>query len=186
MQSIERLRDKLGRELAQSEHDAVVHCAREARRYGGQPPAQAMRAISSHARAIRPRLAPLWRAQPTGVRLGRAVGELFSLTRHLVLDWLIDAERSYRATLLGLRHGLDAARLLREVARVQHDDAAVACCDQLLDERATLLDAATAELRWFAEHPALALRSSHRVRAHLDATKRLAPRPTALPKTSPG
>jgi hypothetical protein len=27
----------------------------------------------------------------------------------------VDAERSYRATLLGLRHGVDVARLLREV-----------------------------------------------------------------------
>lgn len=182
MRSIDSLRDKLGRELAQSEHDAIVHCAREARRYGGQPPSQAMRAIAEHARAMRPRLAPLWRAQPAGVRLGRAVGELFSLTRHLVLDWLIDAERSYRGTLLGLRHGLDCARLLREVARVQQDDAALACCDQLLDERTTLLDAATEQLRWFAEHPALALRSSHRVRAHIDARRR----PIALPQTSPG
>jgi hypothetical protein len=161
MQAIQELREKLCRELAQSEHDAVVHCTREARRYGALPPGQAFRAIAAHAKENRPRLKAVWGAkQRLGIRAGRAVGEVFSMLRHAAVDWAIDAERSYRATLLGLRHGLDAARLLREVLIQQQDDDARRRCDQLIEGRDRLLSRAEHRLRWFAEHPEVALRSS--------------------------
>ncbi len=158
---IQRLREKLCRELAQSEHDAILHCEREASRYGAQPPGQVLRVIADHARQVRPRLDWLWGSQRgLGVRVGRIVGELFSAVRHFAVDWMIDAERSYRATLLGLRHGLGVARLLREVVALQHDADAIRVCDELLEGRVRLLARAEDRLRWFAEHPELALRSS--------------------------
>lgn len=162
MEPLQKLREKLSRELAQSEHDAMTHCSREARRYGALPPGQTLRAVSDHARKLHPRLAAIWGEQPVGVRAGRAVGEAFSSIRHFAVDWVLDAERSYRATLLGLRHGLDTARLLREVLAVQRDMPALACCDALIDGRARLLERVEQRLRWFAANPEAALRSSHR------------------------
>jgi hypothetical protein len=35
------------------------------------------------------------------LRIARAIGQLFSLTRDVVFDRIIDSERSYRGTLLG-------------------------------------------------------------------------------------
>src|SRR6185295_11087430 len=161
MEQLQKLREKLCRELAQSEHDAVTHCAREARRYGTQPPARVLRAVSAHARKLQPELVAIWGTQQaTGVRVGRAVGEAFSSIRHFAVDWVLDAERSYRATLLGLRHGLDAARLLRGVLAELHDQPALAVCDALIDGRARFLGAVEDQLRWFAAHPEVALRSS--------------------------
>jgi hypothetical protein len=161
MEPIQKLREKLARELAQSEHDAITHCAREARRYGSRPPGQALRAVSEHARKLQPKLAVIWKQQQAiGVRAGRAVGEAFSSIRHFAVDWVLDAERSYRATLLGLRHGLDTARLLREVLVEQRDLPALAVCNALIDGRARLLARLEERLRWFAVHPEIALRSS--------------------------
>lgn len=160
MEPIDKLRHKLCRELAQSEHDAITHCAREARRYGAYPPALVLRAVSEHAQKLQPRLAAIWGDQPLGIRAGRAVGEAFSSIRHFATDWVLDAERSYRATLLGLRHGLDAARLLRYVLAEQRDRAAVAVCDALIEGRAQLLERLEERLRWFAAHPEVALRSA--------------------------
>jgi hypothetical protein len=157
----QKLRDKLCRELAQSEHDAIVHCVREARRYGRQPPGQILRAVADHARQIRPALGRVWGdGPPLGIRAGQAVGEAFSALRHLATDWIIDAERSYRATLLGLRHGLDAARLLREVLVQQQDRDAQRVCDELIAGRGELLTGVEDRLRWFAAHPDVALRSA--------------------------
>ena len=41
--------------------------------------------------------------------------------RHFVVDRFVDVEQSYRGTLLGMRHGLDLVRLLREVADDEGD-----------------------------------------------------------------
>jgi hypothetical protein len=173
MEPIQKLREKLSRELAQSEHDAMTHCSREARRYGAQPPGQALRAVSEHARKLQPRLGVIWKQQKAiGARAGRAVGEAFSLIRHLAVDWVLDAERSYRATLLGLRHGLDTARLLREVLAEQRDLPALAVCDTLIDGRARLLARLEERLRWFAAHPEIALRSSRPRAARPEAPSR--------------
>jgi hypothetical protein len=161
--SIQRLREKLCRELAQSEHDAIIHCCREASRYGAQSPGQVLRVIADHARELRPRLDGLWRGkQSLGVLAGRVVAEMFSAVRHFAIDWTLDAERSYRATLLGLEHGLGVARLLREVLVLQQDYDALRLCDELIEARTRLLARAGDRLRWFAEHPDLALRSSRR------------------------
>jgi hypothetical protein len=178
MEAIQKLREKLSRELAQSEHDAIIHGAREARRYGADPPALVLRAVSEHARKLNPTLVAIWGDQAAvGVRAGRAVGETFSSIRHFAVDWVLDAERSYRATLLGLRHGLDTARLLRGVLAEQRDRPALAVCDALIEGRAPLLARLEDRLRWFAAHPEVALRSSRRrvARARAPARPRRTP-----------
>ncbi len=157
---LRRLREKLCRELAQSEHDAVVHTAREAARLRACPPAEKLRAIAAHAEYLRPRLdALLIPDQPFGIRIGRLVGEMFSGLRHLVADRVLSAERSYRATLLGLRHGIDVAWLLRDVTRREDNIRLFRFCDDLIAEREVLLREAERALVWFADHPSIAMAS---------------------------
>jgi hypothetical protein len=163
MSEVHRLRKKLCRELAQSEQSARIHPAREARRLGEVPPANALRAIADHAEGMRMRFEALMvRDQALGLGAGRAVGRLFSAVRHALLDRLIDVERSFRGTLLGVRHGIDVARLLREVAARSGDVYLARFCDELIGERTPLIAAAEQSLAWFAEHPARALRSGLR------------------------
>lgn len=162
MSDLHKLRTKLCRELAQSEQSARVHPIREARRLGKVPPAAALRTIAEHAAVMRPRLEALMRDQPAGLRLGRWVGKLFSVLRHGLFDRIIDTERSFRGTLLGLRHGVDTARLLREVAWRLGDSYLVAFCDELLARRLPLIARAEATLSWFADQPARALQSGLR------------------------
>ena len=159
-----QLRDKLSRELAQAEHDARIHTRREAGRLGDVPPARALLAIADHADEVEMVIEKLiGHRQPIALRLAHAVALAFSNARHYALDRLIRTERSYRMTLLGLRHGLDALRLLREVAAVNHDMKLLKLCDLILVERLCLIEDAELALAWFAEMPELALRSNARL-----------------------
>ena len=158
--SLHKLYAKLCRELAQSEHSAVVHTHREARRLGDVTPAKALLALGAHAEMLRPRFtALLSKRQPVGMVAGRSVGQLFSTLRHLLFDRLIDVERSYRGTLLGFHHGIGCARLLREVAERIGDDHMVSFCHDLIAEREVLLEAAEQHVGWFARRPQKAIRS---------------------------
>lgn len=161
MNELARLHRKLCRELSQSEHSAIVHTRREAHRLGDVAPAHALLAIAEHAAAVRPRFdALVAKRQPMrGIRLGETVGEIFSVLRHALFDRLIDAERSYRGTLLGCRHGVDCVRLLREVAVRERDTTMVRFCDDWLGERLGLLARAEQALAYFADQPARALKS---------------------------
>ena len=164
MQDLHKLCTKLFRELAQSEHSATVHTRREARRLGDIWPAHALLAIAEHADELRPRLEALMaKREVKGKGVGHAVGELFSAIRHAIGDRLIDAERSYRGTLLGVRHRIDAARLLREVAVRERDANLIKFCDEFLLERLALIERAEQALAWFAEQPARAIRSGFRL-----------------------
>src|SRR3569832_2813118 len=125
-----RLRDKLCRELAQSERDARLHTRREAKRLGECPPAQALLASAAHADDVEVALEKLTKQRVgVGLRVARAVAKVFSGVRHFFTDRLIDRERSYRATLLGLKHGIDTLRLLREVVTINCDVALLKFCD---------------------------------------------------------
>lgn len=159
---LRHLCDKLCRELAQSEQSALVHPAREARKLGPTAPGRALSAISEHARALRPELEVLCVRQAFGIRLGQLVGNTFSTLRTLLFDRLIDAEQSYRGTLLGVRHGIDLARLLREVALRRDQAGLVRFCERLLVERVALIQDAESALAWFADEPAAALHSGVR------------------------
>ncbi len=148
------------REFAQSEQSATVHTVREAKRLGDVPPAHAMLAISEHARSMRKRFEVVAKERPTlGLAVGRVVGAAFSLLRHAVFDRMIDVERSYRGTMLGARHGTDVARLLREVALVDHEAPLIDFVNEWLPERDSLIRTAEAALAYFAEDPATAIRS---------------------------
>ncbi|MDQ3334825.1 MAG: hypothetical protein M4D80_06680 [Myxococcota bacterium] len=164
MQDLHKLCTKLCRELAQSEHSAVVHPQREAKRLGDVSPAHALLAIAEHAKALRPRFEALMvKRQPKGIKVGRVFGEIFSVIRQLIADRVIDAERSYRGTLLGLRHGIDVVRLLREVSLREHDTHLLRFCDDFLVERVALMEGAEQALAWFAEQPSRAIRSGMRL-----------------------
>lgn len=159
------LLDKLCRETAQSEYDAHLHTRRHARRLGDCPPGDALVAISQHAEAAWPRFvvaASLERG--LGIELARWTAMLFSNLRHFALDRIIDAQRAYRATLLGLVHGIDCARLMRQVALLRGERALVTWCDDVIPEREDLLQHASRALLWFASEPAVALRASSRTR----------------------
>lgn len=154
----QRLYKKLCRELAQSEHDARLHTRREARRLGDVPPARALLEIARHADEVNETFERIAAAQiPIGLRIGRAVGEVFSAVRHFTIDRLIDTERSFRMTLLGLKHGVDVARLLRVVAAEMGDVRTALLCDELVRERGAQIELAERTLIWFASHPRLAL-----------------------------
>jgi len=148
-----RLRDKLCRELAQAEHDARIHTRREAARLGDGAPGRVLLAISEHAADIEPVLAKLMGHQRVGLHLARLVADAFSAARHFLFDRLIDSERSYRMTLLGLKHGIDVTRLLREVVTLTKDIALLKFCDLILVERLCLVEDAEQGLVWFAENP---------------------------------
>ena len=162
--NLRRLSEKLCRELAQSEHDAIIHTTREARRLGATPPADKLQAIAAHATQLRARFdALVMPKQAVGVRAARVVANVFSTTRHLFADRLLSSERSYRATLLGLRHGIDTARLLCEVARRQEQVRLFDFCSDLIAGREPLLREAERALAWFADNPTLSLASGLRI-----------------------
>jgi len=156
-----RLRDKLCREIAQAEHDARIHTRREAGRLGDVAPGRALLAISEHAAEVEPLLAKVAH-QPIGLHIARVVADVFSAARHFLFDRLIDSDRSFRATLIGLKHGVDATRLLREVVLLTNDVELLKFCDLILVERLCLIEDAEQAMSWFAENSALALRSSGR------------------------
>ncbi|CAN5732954.1 hypothetical protein BH11MYX1_BH11MYX1_14540 [soil metagenome] len=145
--------------MAQSETSARYHPARQARQLGDTPPARAFAAIAQHAVAVWPAFEAVVDKKTLGIGLGREIGKLFSTTRYLVFDRWMDTQRSYRATLLGLQHGLDCGRLLRRAADHMNDRALVTWCDDVLSKRADLVGHAEQQLAWFADHPEVAVRS---------------------------
>jgi hypothetical protein len=163
MDELTRLKHKLGRELAQSERSAIQHCRREAKRLRSGRAADAMHAIADHAEAQWPRLEALRaKRQPKGFRLGSLVGRTFSLLRYALFDRVIDIERSYRGTLLGVHHGVGVVRLLGEVALRDNDQRLLGFCEEWLATRRPLLEAAESSLGWFADRPQRSLRSGLR------------------------
>ena len=157
-EALQKLLHTLFIELFQTERSADAHSRREAGRLGDEPPAQALRAVSSHANGALLEISVLAASRGfSDTRWGMAVGSLFSSIRDLLADRLIDRERSYRGTLLGMRHGMDLMRSLRGVARSAGDTELSAYCEAWLEGRAPLVDAVAAELSWFATHPARAL-----------------------------
>lgn len=154
-----RLLPSLFVELFQTERSAYRHPIREAGRLGDVPPSIALRAVAAHANEALDELPEL--AKKRGFRvapLGEIVGETFSAIRHFVADRFVDVERSYRGTLLGMRHGIDLVRLLRAAAEDEGDAELVAWCDRWLPVRERLVAGVEAELAWFARRPALSLK----------------------------
>ncbi|WP_437734217.1 hypothetical protein [Sorangium sp. So ce1335] len=151
----------LVRELFQTEHSARTHPLVEAERLGDVPPAHAMRAVSAHAEAVLAELPALLgdRGLPVSAG-GSAVGEVFSALRDRIADHLLSAEKSYRGTLLGMRHGIDLVELIQYVAAAEGETILAAWCARWLAARRPLVEAAAGELAWFAARPARATRAA--------------------------
>lgn len=159
----ERLLDRLLIELFQTEQSAVDHPQIEAERLGDVPPAHAMRAVSEHATgalALLRAIAEREHFEAEKETLGRRIGDLFSSMRDLFADRLLDREKTYRATLIGVHHGVDLVTMLAPLARAQGRTELSARCEAWLRERPPLLERMTAQLAWFAEHPECALENA--------------------------
>lgn len=141
----------LFRELFQTEQSAVSHPTVEAERLGDVAPAHAMRAVSAHAEAMLPEIRELAKARGmVAVEGGKTVGSAFSVLRDSVGDLLLSHEKSYRGTLLGMRHGIDLVELIQYLAAEQGDPGLAAWCGLWLERRRALVEAAARELSWFA------------------------------------
>jgi len=161
-------------ELFQTERSAALHCAREAKRFGGAPPAEALSEVSSHARYALAELRAMTSAghlpsRPVRAVLGQAAGAALSRLRVTLLDRLVDAERSYRATLLGIRHGVDLVSLVEYLALGSGRHELAMWCSAWLAKREPLLERATTELLWFAENPSVARVTSRARRLAIQA-----------------
>jgi hypothetical protein len=155
----EKLLISLTRELFQTETSAAQHCRREAERLGDTPPAKPLRAVSEHAEAVLRTLPALAEREHLPVsRGGKLTGAFFSELRDKMFDIVTDSERSYRGTLLGTRHGLDAVRMLRCVAEQLGRTALFDFCESWLTTRIVLVERVEEEMIWFAKNPSEALR----------------------------
>ncbi len=144
-------------ELFQTEQSAHRHAMRECERLGATGPGDALRAISTHAVGVLRELPALARDEQLPVsRLGQLVGTMFSKARDLFADRLIDEERSYRGTLLGMRHGVDLVKLIRHVADASGRVEIGGFCTRWLETREPLVAAVEQQLSWFAHHPDVA------------------------------
>ncbi|HEY0251537.1 MAG TPA: hypothetical protein VGC41_08420 [Kofleriaceae bacterium] len=151
--TLDGLHRKLGRELLQSERDCRLHTRREAHRQGPGAPSEALLAIAHHADACEPRLVELLAASPLELGVARAVAHAFSNLRYGFFDRVLAHERTYRATLLGVRHDLDLAKLLFSVADRREMTGMRRFLSEMVPRRAALLVDAVAALEWFADHP---------------------------------
>ncbi len=148
-------------EFFQTERSASRHTRVEAGRLGDTPPAEALYAVARHADRAIEGLAELGAALHLPGRMaGQAVGTTFSLLRGGVGDRLLDPERSYRGTLLGIHHGLDLVRLLAATSAYLPALAPLTTfCEAWLHTRTRLAEVCTAELAWFAANPEVATRA---------------------------
>jgi hypothetical protein len=147
----------LVRELFQTERSARSHPIVEADRLGDVPPAQVLRSVAAHASEALEQLPPLVARLDLPVSEGgKTIGAAFSSIRDHLLDMLLSVEKSYRGTLLGMRHGVDLVELVHYTAREQGDAALAEWCGAWLERRRPLVEAAARELAWFAANPSRA------------------------------
>jgi hypothetical protein len=152
-------------ELFQTERSAERHPELEAQRLSDTPLAGPLRAVSRHATSALSEFARLARERGlSGSQSGKHIGRLFSTLRDRFADHWVDAERSYRGTLLGIRHGVDLVRLVTAAARLQGDAELADFCAAWLRTRTQLVADVEAQLDWFAAHP-------DRARAHPKSTR---------------
>lgn len=150
-------------ELFQTEQSAYDHPRVEADRLGDAPPAEILRAVAEHAKLALAELPPLVKRHDLPDSIGgKAVGAAFSTVRDYLADVMLSAEKSYRATLLGMRHGVDLVELIATVAREDGDEELATWCGRWLGHRRPLVEAAARELAWFASHPEHATEAARR------------------------
>ncbi|MDO9019424.1 MAG: hypothetical protein Q8S73_13080 [Deltaproteobacteria bacterium] len=148
-------------ELFQTEESALQHPRIEAERLGDAPPGRTMMAVSEHAGRSLEELRALASAEGLETTsAGARLGDLFSVLRDAVADRTLDREKSYRGTLLGMRHGIDLVTLVEGTARVEGRVAVSSWCQRWLAERRPLTEGVAGELAWFAANPEHALESA--------------------------
>ncbi|HEY6561845.1 MAG TPA: hypothetical protein VI072_31460 [Polyangiaceae bacterium] len=141
-------------ELFQSERSASRHPVVEAERVGDAPPSRPMQLVAAHATRALSELEVL--SQDRDLEVGtamRALGRSLSAIRNRFADLTLRREQSYRFTMLGIRHGIDTVRLLRDIALERDDTELVRWTEQWLEERVQLIAQAEAQLSWFARFP---------------------------------
>lgn len=145
---------ELFRELSAAERSARRDALREAARLGSAPAGEALRSIAAHAEQALREIGELARRGRLRSRRVRAVlGESMAVARELVSNRLVDAEHSYRATLLGLRQGMDLVDLTRRVADASSELEIGGFCTRWLEQRGPLVEQVAHGLAWFAHHP---------------------------------
>lgn len=142
-------------EMFQTEESAKEHPRKEAERLAGTPPGEAMMAVSRHAEIALRELEGIcdqlgYASERKG--MGKAIGKTFSLIREAVTDRVMNQEKNYRGTLLGMQHGVDLFVLAEALARRAGKTSLALFCARWLEERRPLVDAARAQIAWFAEH----------------------------------
>lgn len=138
-----RVLDKLIREIARSEQQAIEHAAREARRIGDAPPVLALHEVGAHAIELRSRL--------EYVVVGHELGWPRRTPRAPHRLAVLDPERAFRGALLDLRHGVVLVERLRELARLTELFGIHRWCDDWLSARRTLVARTAAHLAWYVE-----------------------------------
>lgn len=156
--ALSKLLGRLFIEVFQTEESALRHPRVEAERLGETGPGRALLAVAGHAERSLAELRDLAKLeQLETTSAGKRIGDLFSLLRDALADRVLDREKSYRGTLLGMHHGLDVVTLLESTARADGRVAMTAWCDRWLAERRPLVERVTAELAWFAANPERAI-----------------------------
>jgi hypothetical protein len=152
----------LTRELFQTEVSASLHARREARRQPGTAPANALLAVARHADLASNELWQLARKHDLPrSSFGMLLGLAFSEARQRIADHFIDAERSYRGTLLGMRHGSDLMRIFEATAEHVGREELVSWARSWLAIRDPLVKEAERELAWYATRARRALARAH-------------------------
>jgi hypothetical protein len=142
-----RLLEKLIREVSRCEALAADHPVREGRRVGAAaPPVLALREVADHAIAMRAR----FEAMAAGhelipIRRGR-----LSTLKRLVIEHVVDPERSFRIALLDLRHGVEVVQILSELSRDEEMFGLRRWTKDWLLARRTLVARVEAQLAWYA------------------------------------
>jgi hypothetical protein len=159
----DRLLTSLIVEVFQAERSGTEHAPREAQRLGDTPPGRVMRDIGDDCRrALEELRAIASRPDIPQGSFGEKLGSMFSTVRERMGDVFVSRQMSYRGTLLGVHHGVDAILLLRGAAENAGDVEVVEWCMRTLDTRHPLLERAQHELSWFAREPARAMEPAKR------------------------
>lgn len=154
----EKLLRSLAPELFQTETSAARHSRREARRVPDTPPAAALLDVARHADVALLELDQIARTHSLPrSSLGVLLGNLFSETRERVADRLMEGERSYRATLLGMRHGVDVVHMVELTAREAGNGLLASWAETWLRRREPLVQEVERQLAWYATHTDRAL-----------------------------
>jgi hypothetical protein len=130
----------------------------EASRLGTTPPGDVMEEIAAHADGQIEKLDELAVARGMTPASGaKTIGSAFSVIRDNLADLTTTTEQSYRVTMLGVRHGIDLVRMLRELALRASDESLKQWSEAWLSRRLELAEQAETELAWFVANPERAL-----------------------------